>query len=87
MLILVILMNFDFVKSIIKIPSLSKLQNIFRRGTATLEIPSTTVTTPTPPGSSSWVPKADREALDVRIDDTWYDLSIWRKNHPAGNEL
>jgi acyl-lipid Delta6-acetylenase / acyl-lipid (9-3)-desaturase len=27
---------------------------------------------------------AVREALDVRIDDTWYDLSGWRKAHPAG---
>lgn len=25
-----------------------------------------------------------RTALDVRMDDTWYDLSGWRKAHPAG---
>jgi acyl-lipid Delta6-acetylenase / acyl-lipid (9-3)-desaturase len=25
-----------------------------------------------------------KQPLDVRIDDTWYDLSGWRKAHPAG---
>jgi hypothetical protein len=75
-------LKFDLVESIIRIPSLSKLQNIFRRSTTTINIP---VVNNAPPGvSSSWVPKADREALDVRIEDTWYDLSIWRKNHPSG---
>jgi len=49
-------------------------------------------------GLSSWqcdeeavcveVPACDEEqcrtSLDVRIHDTWYDLSGWRKAHPAG---
>lgn len=26
----------------------------------------------------------DASPLDVRIDDVWYDLSKWRKAHPAG---
>lgn len=28
--------------------------------------------------------KGCRTSLDVRIDDIWYDLSGWRKAHPAG---
>ena len=81
-----ILLSFNArqVESIVKLPSLSKLKNIFRglASTATLNTPSQVVT---PPTGSSWVPKADRQQLDVRIDDTWYDLSIWRTAHPAGN--
>ena len=76
--------NVKLVESIIKLPSLSKLKSLFRgqASTATLNTPSQVVT---PPTGSSWVPKADRQQLDVRIDDTWYDLSIWRTAHPAGN--
>lgn len=76
--------NVRQVDSIIKLPSLTKLKNLFRgqASTATLNTPSQVVT---PPTGSSWVPKADRQQLDVRIDDTWYDLSIWRTAHPAGN--
>eukprot|EP01041_Mallomonas_annulata_P012318 gene12318-25911_t len=29
--------------------------------------------------------KKVRQALDVRIDDVWYDLSGWRNAHPAGD--
>lgn len=85
--IVILSVNFIFVESILRIPNLTKLNNLLRRNVATVNIPPGTDTPPsvTPPLSSLWVPKADREALDVRIDDTWYDLSIWRKNHPAGN--
>lgn len=30
--------------------------------------------------------KGCRSSLDVRIDGTWYDLSGWRKAHPAGEQ-
>ena len=30
------------------------------------------------------LPPTERQSLDVRIDDVWYDLSAWRKKHPAG---
>lgn len=34
--------------------------------------------------SNSDIKSTKRQSLDVRIDDTWYDLSGWRKAHPAG---
>lgn len=50
---------------------------------------TTAVGTTTTAASPSVLPKVsedgDRTTLDVRISDTWYDLSGWRKAHPAGS--
>lgn len=59
----------------IKFPKLDKLK-LFRNGLFRQQ-----ATTAVPPITS---PKSVRESLNVRIDDQWYDLSGWRKGHPAG---
>lgn len=43
---------------------------------------ASTIEAAPPSTSSSSNPLKD--SLDVRIDDVWYDLSIWKKNHPSG---
>jgi len=63
----------------IKFPLIDKLK-LFRNGMFKQQ--ASTIVPPTSVSSSS--PKATRNALNVRIDDNWYDLSGWRKAHPAG---
>lgn len=49
-----------------------------RRYTSSVESIATTTGATTP-----IQPKVDK-SLNVRIDETWYDLSGWRKSHPSG---
>lgn len=50
----------------------------------TAAVEETTTTKTTANGLKFFDGEKERDTLDVRIDGTWYDLSRWRKSHPAG---